>query len=186
MCTVWAALFLFLSPFPFRYRFAALRSARLRRSLNLSLSFIHLSLSSSLNHVPFFFPPSPPPTSTPRPRPPPCPHRARVVTLVFPETLRLRLSFSRPPRPFSLVISSSFALSIFLPLLSPPPPPSSPSIFPLSYASLYCLLLPFVYYHQLLSFNPFLPRRAFYLSFSLSSLSFPLTLSLHVPPPPFS
>lgn len=83
-----------------------------------------------------FLPSLSPPTPTPRP--PPCPHRARVVTLVFPETLRLRLSFSRPPRPFSLVISSSFALSIFLPLLSPPPPPSSPSIFPLSYASLYC------------------------------------------------
>lgn len=80
-----------------------------------SLSFIYLSLSSSLNHVPFFF--SPPPTAPLRSSSP---------------ALRLRLSFSHPPRPFSLVISSSFALSIFLPLLSPSPP-----IFPLPYA---CLL----------------------------------------------
>lgn len=81
-----------------------------------SLSFIRLSLSSSLNHVPFFFflPPA-------------------MLRSSFP-TLRLRLSFSRPPRPLSLVISSSFARSRFFSRFFHRPP-SSP-IFPLPYACL--------------------------------------------------
>lgn len=125
MCTVWAALFLFLSPFPFRYRFAAL--LRTPSPLTPSLSFIHLSLSSSLNHVPFFFFPAPP--SPPRPSPP-LPS-LRAVTLVFPDSPSSSVLLSPGASPFSCYLFVFCALSIFLPLLSPAPP-----IFPLPYA--YC------------------------------------------------
>lgn len=114
-----------------------------------SLSFIYLSLSSSLNHVPFFFSPSLPPS-------------LRAVTLVFPGSPCLRLSFSRPPRPFSLVISSSFALSIFLLLLSPSPP-----IFPLPYAC----LLSFFRSSTTTDSSLLTPSSRAVLSSSLSSLS---------------
>lgn len=140
MCTVWAALFLFLSPFPFRYRFAAL--LRTPSPLAPSLSFIHLSLSSSLNHVPFFFFPAPP--SPPLPLPLPCPPSAPLRSS-FP-TLRLRPSFSRPARPLSLVISSSFARSRFFSRFFHRPLRFFLSLMP-------TVLVPFAYHHRLLSLS---------------------------------
>lgn len=136
MCTVWAALFLFLSPFPFRYRFAAL--LRTPSPLAPSLSFIHLSLSSSLNHVPFFFFPAPPSPPHTLPSPPSAPLRSS-----FP-TLRLRPSFSRPARPLSLVISSSFARSRFFSRFFHRPLRFFLSLMP-------TVLVPFAYHHRLLS-----------------------------------
>lgn len=137
MCTVWAALFLFLSPFPFRYRFAAL--LRTPSPLAPSLSFIRLSLSSSLNHVPFFFFPAPPSPPLPFLSPPSAPLRSS-----FP-TLRLRPSFSRPARPLSLVISSSFARSRFFSRFFHRPLRFFLSLMP-------TVLVPFAYHHRLLSF----------------------------------
>lgn len=143
MCTVWAALFLFLSPFPFRYRFAAL--LRTPSPLAPSLSFIHLSLSSSLNHVPFFFFPAAPFPSPPLPS-------LRAVTLVFPDSPSSSVLLSPGASPFSCYLFVFCALSIFLPLLSPAPP-----IFPLPYAYRPCSVrLP---PSASLFFNPFLPPR---------------------------
>lgn len=182
MCTVWAALFLFLSPFPFRYRFAALRSARLRRSLNLSLSFIHLSLSSSLNHVPFFFPPSPPPPPPPALPPAPiaraslrssfprlsvfvCPSLARRVPFLL---LSLRLSrsrffsrfFHRPRLPAPLDFSSLLCLSLL-------------SFFRSSTTTNFSLLTPFSRAARSIYLSPFrLP-----LSLSLFLSTYPRRLS---------
>lgn len=141
MCTVWAALFLFLSPFPFRYRFAAL--LRTPSPLTPSLSFIHLSLSSSLNHVSFFFFPAPPF--------PPLPS-LRAVTLVFPDSPSSSVLLSPGASPFSCYLLVFCALSIFLPLLSPAPP-----IFPLPYA--YCPCSVRLPPPASLFFNPFLPPR---------------------------
>lgn len=156
MCTVWAALFLFLSPFPFRYRFAALLrtpppSPLTHPSLLSICPFPRLSTTFPFSSLPPSLPPAAPLRSS------------------FP-ALRLRLSFFRPPRPFSLVISSSFALSIFLLLLSPSPP-----IFPLPYA---CLLSFFrsSYYHRLSSLLTPSSRasRSIFLPF----------VPLYIPPPP--
>lgn len=119
MCTVWAALFLFLSPFPFRYRFAALLrtpSPLTHPSLLSVCPFPRLSTT-------FPFSSSSPALASPSPA---------ILRSSFP-TLRLRLSFSCSPRPLSLVISSSFARSRFFSRFFYRPPP----IFPLPYA---CLL----------------------------------------------
>lgn len=105
MCTVWAALFLFLSPFSFRYRFATLLrtpSPHTHPSLSSICPFPRLSTAFPFSSLP--------PSNIP----------SRRYARSFP-TLRLRPSFFRSARPFSLVTSSSFALSIFLLLLSPSP-----------------------------------------------------------------
>lgn len=124
--------------------------------------------------IPLFCPSVPFLVSQPRSlflffRPPPSSPLAPPVTLASFPTPRLCLSFSHSPRPFSLVISSSFALSIFLLLLSP-----FPLIFPLSYA---CLLSFFrsPTTHRFFSFNPFRSHRSIFLPFV------PLYIS---PPPP--
>lgn len=154
MCTVWAALFLFLSPFSFRYRFAALLrtpSPHTHPSLLSICPFPRLSTAFPFSFLSLFNAP-------------------RVVTLVL-----SRLSVFVCPSParhvpfllLSLRLSRSRFFSCFFhrpPLLLP--------IFPLPYAPS-TVLLPFVYYHRLLSFNPFLPRRV------LSSTLF--RPSLHTP-----
>lgn len=119
-----------------------------------SLSFIYLSLSSFLNHVPFFFSPSLPPS-------------LRAVTLFFPGSPSSSVLFSPTASLFSCYLFVFRALDF------------SPASFtvPSDFSSPLCLstvLLPFVYYLQLLAFNPFLPRHSIFLPF----------VPLYIPPPP--
>lgn len=111
-------------------------SARLRRSPHPSLlsvcPFPRLSTT-------FPFSSSPQPLPLPFPSSPSAPLRSS-----FP-TLRLRPSFSRPARPLSLVISSSFARSRFFSRFFHRPLRFFLSLMP-------TVLVPFAYHHRLLSF----------------------------------
>lgn len=183
MCTVWAALFLFLSPFPFRYRFAALRSAP-PSPLSQPIPLFYPSVPFLVSQPRSLFLPSLSPHPPP-PALPPAPIARASLRSSFPR-LSVFVCPSLARRVPFLLLSLRLSRSRFFSRFFHRPRPPRPPRFFLSLMPLSTVPLPFVYYHQLLSFNPFLPRRAFYLSFSLSSLSFPLTLSLHVPPPPFS
>lgn len=170
MCTVWAALFLFLSLSVSVPAFPPSSSSSFAFFLYLPLTLASSLSASSLFFLPRVVPPVfPDPPSVPFSVSPPFPlsfsHTHTHIPRVSPS-----LSVSPLPRPFSLVISSSFARSRFFSRFFHRPP-----IFPLP-----CVGLPsfFCPPSSSASSSPAAPLPdSLYLSPALPS-------SLYIPPPP--